>query len=93
MAKRDLTLIKEDLITAQQEVVIGGYYYHHRKPEVVYKVLSVSVDVENEERLLVNYQVANSADEVVWARPLKDFLSFVEVNGTHIPKFTETRHP
>ena len=68
-----------------------GIYYHYKAPEKKYEVLGEGIDSETLEKVVLYKALYDSefGEGVIWIRPLKNFLSTVEVDGKTIPRFTK----
>jgi hypothetical protein len=76
----------ERLEHAKTQVEIGGTYVHYSNPQLTYTVTSVGLIEETEEPAVI-YQ-ANYAPNLIWIRPLTNWLASVEVEaGNTLPRF------
>lgn len=91
MAKIALTILLAALNSAHEQVEKNGIYYHYKDRDKFYKVIELAIDTHDEENhgIQVIYQTLYVPG--TWARPLKDWLSDVEVNGVKMKKFTKQK--
>ena len=59
--------------------------YEHSKSGKQYKILGIARHSETLEELVI-YQ-ALYGENNIWARPIKNFLDEVEINGQKVPRF------
>lgn len=64
----------------------GGIYAHYKNPDEHYAILGVSLDVNTLEPVVMYGEL--SGVEVVWTRPLAQWLEKVEVDGKLVDRFT-----
>jgi cyclomaltodextrinase / maltogenic alpha-amylase / neopullulanase len=62
----------------------AGKYRHYKGKE--YKVLGKAKHTETGEEFVIYQQLYG--DMAYWVRPVNIFYSNVEVNGSHVPRFT-----
>lgn len=89
MAKKPLAEITQALSIAKQKINVGGVYFHHRNPTKLYKIISLSINTSKEDEILVNYQSFKNPNDIIWTRPLQDFLSIIQINDVTVPKFNQ----
>jgi len=73
------------------EIIKPGIYQHYKGPEKLYEVIGVGKQSETLEEFVV-YRALYVSEEFgpnqLWVRPLKNFLSPVEIDGKKISRFT-----
>lgn len=73
------------LAKATQQVTVGARYMHYK--QLSYKVLALALREEDNEPCVV-YQAEYGA-EVIWIRPVANWIERVEVAGKRVQRFTK----
>lgn len=73
---------------AEYPKIISGLYKHYKRG--MFAVLGTSVNCKTNETVVV----FNNIDDMshFWHRPIEEFLSFVEVDGVQVPRFTRVEN-
>lgn len=85
MRKQQKTLADE-LEKASNKVNVGGTYYHYKNTDNSYTVLNLAV-MESDGTVCVIYR-ADYGDQLIFVRPLENWLDLVERNGQQVKRFT-----
>ncbi len=75
------------LAQAQTKVRTGDRYYHYKIHDQTYKVLLIALREEDKAPCVV-YQ-AEYGEQIIFIRPVKNWLETVEVDGQKVPRFTK----
>jgi hypothetical protein len=81
--------LQSRLTAAAKKVVVNGFYAHYKNPEQTYKVLHLAI-TEWDDEICVIYRAQYEA-EVIFVRPLKNWLETVEWQGEVIDRFTRVK--
>jgi hypothetical protein len=75
----------------EDQVKIGGIYIHFKSHDKRYIVKSISLNCDNPNKKVVNYEQLYSTKKfpkgTVWHRPIKEFLGYKYINGKKIKRF------
>lgn len=74
------------LVDATLQVEVGQLYCHYKNPAQHYKVIEFAFQVSNN-KVCVIYQ-AQYGQRILFSRELDSWMSEVEVDGAHVPRFT-----
>lgn len=72
---------------ADCDIKPGDIYYHYRTPDALYKIITLALDEETEEPVIV-YQ-ALYGSHLIWTRKLSVWNQKIEIDGKSIPRFTK----
>ena len=78
--------LEKKIDDAQKIVIPGGIYTHYKNPAIQYVVLALSLDVNTLEPVVMYGEPLGA--EIVWARPLSQWIEKVEVDGKVVDRFT-----
>lgn len=72
---------------ARSKINPAGTYVHYRHPELPYRILHIGL-IEAREEPGVIYQRIDRP-ELIWVRPVQEWLETVEVDGKEVHRFRE----
>jgi len=73
------------LAEAAKLVAVGARYMHYK--ELTYRVIALALNEENAEPCVI-YQAEYGGD-IVWSRPVADWVEKVEINDKKMKRFTK----
>lgn len=77
--------LKHKIAIAGTKVIIGGKYVHYKNPDKTYTVTNIAI-TESDDQLCVIYR-ADYDPELIFVRPLDNWLENVEYHGKDLPRF------
>jgi hypothetical protein len=78
-----------ELEKARRKAIIGGVYSHYKYPENTYKVINLGF-IESTDDICVIYQAIYN-QELIFVRPLNDWLEILEWNGEKVARFSRIK--
>lgn len=91
MTKIALSILMAAFLNAKKSIEIGKIYAHYKNPHQQYQVVSLAIDTQNKKNaeVVVIYKSLYLNEELLWSRPVKNWLDIVETNGKNIPRFSK----
>lgn len=86
--------LSQDEQEQMAQVPQGAIFRHYKGKE--YKILHIARSSEDTALTVVYqslYQCATFGDQVIWTRPLKEFLETIEIEGKSLPRFALIEQP
>lgn len=84
---KPLDELHKQIEKATTQVRINGLYAHYKNLSLHYKVLHIAVEEATDDPCVI-YQ-AQYGDNLIFVRPLKNWLETVEANGKSMLRFTK----
>ena len=81
--------LKRRLGDAKSKIETGAKYCHYKNPDQYYHIVAVGM-IEETETPAVIYR-AEYGDNIVWVRPVENFLSKVKHNGKIVDRFQHVK--
>ncbi|MEI8337998.1 MAG: DUF1653 domain-containing protein [bacterium] len=70
-----------------EKVVVGGIYKHFKSKTNTYKVIGIAKNSEDLSDMVIYEAQYENPLAKLWARPIEDFTSEVEIDGKKIKRF------
>lgn len=86
---RGLASLKSELVRLGQTVRVGDEYAHYAHPGRRYRIISIGV-LEASQELCVIYQAISKPD-LVWVRPVANFLEEIQTPAGKVPRFSKIK--
>ena len=89
MAKVALSILTAALLNAQQNIEIGQKYFHYKDSKKQYEFVGLAINTQKEEEaeIVVIYKALYLDEEILWSRPINDWLEMLEINGKKVQRF------
>ena len=91
MAHVALSILTAALLNAQQSIEVGKIYTHYKDPTKQYQVINLAINTqkEDEAEVVVIYKALYLDGDVLWSRPVNNWLEILEINGKKVPRFSK----